>query len=247
MAEYLTYIRSLNRDVRMLTTISGLISAEQVAAVRAGLTEGSFVDGRASTGVLNRNLKSNEEYQRPADAVTDADQIVGRALSLNKVFQDFALPAKLPPPMFNRYRPGMHYDQHIDTPILGERMPLRADLSYTIFLTPPEAYEGGELYIDTGAGEQAFKLAAGDAVVYSSGRLHRVAPVTQGERLSAIGWLQSRVRDESVREILFDLSTASTMLHAGSAAVAASDPAQQQVQNRLYKAYANLIRISADA
>lgn len=226
----------------MLTIIKGVLSQDEVARVRAIVASGSFVDGKLTTGVLNRDLKSNEEYQRPNDQLTDADRIIGQALTRNPHFQDFALPARLPPPMFNRYAPGMHFDAHIDSPILGDRTPFRADLSFTLFLTNPTEYDGGELLVDSGLGEQAVKLPPGDAVVYSSGRLHRVSPVTRGERLSAIGWLQSRVRDEGIRELLFDLALASKMLHNAGPL----NDVQREANNRLYKVYANLMRMNAE-
>ncbi len=186
----------------MLIHIAGVLTYDEVARVRASLAEGRFVDGNLTVGPVNQGIKSNDEFQRPGDRPMEADQIIGQAMMRNPTFQDFALPAKLPPPMYNRYGPGMNFEAHVDSPILGERNVFRADLSFTLFLTNPSEYDGGELIIDTGIGEQAVKLDPGDAVVYSSGRLNRVAPVTRGERLSAIGWLQSRVRDEAMREIL---------------------------------------------
>jgi len=188
----------------MLITIENMLTPEEVTQVRATLDGGSFVDGRHSTGLINDRLKTNEEFDRPGGKVTDADRIIGQALNRNIEFQEFAFPAKLLPPMFNKYGKGMRYGAHIDAPILGEHTALRADLSFTIFLTPPEDYDGGELSIDTGAGETAVKLKAGDAVVYSSGNLHRVSKVTRGERLCAVGWVQSRVRDEFMRQTLFE-------------------------------------------
>ena len=231
----------------MLIKITGVLTQDEVARVRAALAGGTFVDGNRSVGVVNQGVKNNEEFQRPSAQPTEADQIVGQALMRNPTFQDFALPAKLPPPMYNRYGPGMNFEAHIDSPILGERMVFRADLSFTLFLTNPSEYEGGELIIDTGIGEQAVKLDPGDAVVYSSGRLHRVAPITRGERLCAIGWLQSRVRDEAMREILYDLACVSKELHNHAEARGGIQPgAEREVYNRLYKVYANLIRTHAD-
>lgn len=231
----------------MLTKITGVLTQDEVLRVRAALSNGTFVDGNLSVGVVNRGIKNNEEYRRPGNETTEADQIVGQALMRNPTFQDFALPAKLPPPMYNRYGPGMHFEAHVDSPILGERMVFRADLSFTLFLTNPAEYDGGELLIETGVGETAVKLDPGDAVVYSSGRLHRVAPVSRGERLCAIGWLQSRVRDEAIREILYDLASVSKDLQQQAQARGGiqSGP-EREAYNRLYKVYANLIRTHAD-
>lgn len=231
----------------MLTIISNLLTQDEVARVRAVLVDGEYVDGNLTVGVVNQGIKSNEEYKNTTGKATDADQIVGQALMRNPDFQDFALPMKFPPPMYNRYRPGMTFGEHVDSPILGDRMVFRADLSYTLFLTPKADYDGGELMIESGIGSQAVKLDPGDAVVYSSGRLHGVTPVTRGERLSAIGWLQSRVRDEAMREIIYDLATASKQLHQQSAARGGvPSDAERDALNRLYKVYANLIRTHAD-
>lgn len=231
----------------MLTKIKGVLTDEEVAQVRTTLASGNFVDGRLSTGLMNDKLKSNEEFNRPDGKVTDADRIVGQALTRNTEFQDFAFPAKLLPPIFNKYSEGMYYEAHIDAPILGENTALRADLSFTLFITPPSEYDGGELNIDNGTGETPIKLDAGDAVVYSSGNLHRVSTVTRGERLCAVGWVQSRVRDESMRQTLFELSSVSKILYAQTGANGRSpSEAELDAHSRLYKVYANLLRRSAE-
>ncbi|MGB0631518.1 MAG: Fe2+-dependent dioxygenase [Alphaproteobacteria bacterium] len=231
----------------MLTTIENILTPEEIAQVLATLKTGNFVDGRHSTGLMNDQLKANEEFDRPGGKVTDADRIIGQALNRNAQFQDFAFPAKLLPPMFNKYGVGMHYGAHIDAPILGEHTALRADLSFTIFLTSPEDYDGGELNIDTGAGETAVKLKADDAVVYSSGNLHRVSEVTRGERLCAVGWVQSRVRDEFMRQSLYELSSVSKTLYAQTSADG-RNPSEAEIEahSRLYKVYANLLRRSVE-
>jgi len=138
-----------------------------------------------------------------------------------------------------RYQPGMAYGDHIDEPLMGAGGPrLRSDLSMTVFLNPPGQYEGGELVIHTGFGVQAVKLAAGDAVLYPSSSLHRVAEVTAGERLVALTWIQSDVRDAARREVLHELDKARQHLLAG-------DP-ESETARQVDRSYANLLRMWAD-
>jgi len=131
------------------------------------------------------------------------------SLARHPVYRAGALPLYVASPLYARYRPGMTYGDHLDDPIMGaEGVKYRSDIALTVFLNPPQEYDGGELVIRTPAGDQAVKLEAGDAVLYPAGTLHRVSPVSRGERLVAVTWVQSLVRDPSRREILYGLNAA---------------------------------------
>ena len=228
----------------MLICISQVLTRDEVAKVYTGISAGQFVDGRLSAGEMARDVKRNQEFQRADNKPTEMDHIVAGALLKNQEFQDFALPKQIAPPIFSRYEPGMEYGAHIDTPIMGRQSPLRADLSLTVFLNEPDTYDGGELVIDTGFGEQKVKLPAGDAVVYPSGSLHSVAPVTRGARYVALSWVQSVVRDGGIREILHDISIATKRL--GDDGEPMTPERRLELRNVLFKAYSNLMRREAD-
>ncbi len=222
----------------MLICIPGVLSRDQATCILDVLATGEFVDGRLSAGEMARDVKRNLEYQRPENKPTEIDQIVGAGLLGNRAFQDFALPRHIAPPIFSRYEPGMEYGSHVDTALMGRASVIRSDLSLTLFLSDPASYDGGELTIETAAGERQIKLASGDAVVYASTTLHRVAPVTRGARVVALSWVQSYVRDEGMRDILHDLSSATQALDGGGSAT--------DIKNRLFKAYANRMRREAE-
>ena len=219
----------------MLICMPEVLSRDQTARILGVLATGEFVDGRLSAGEMARDVKRNLEYQRPENKPTEIDQIVGAGLLGNRAFQDFALPKHIAPPIFSRYEPGMEYGTHVDTALMGRTNVIRSDLSLTLFLSDPASYDGGEL---TASGEQQVKLPPGDVVVYASTTLHRVAPVTRGARVVALSWVQSYVRDEGMRDILHDLSSATQALDGGGSAT--------DIKNRLFKAYANLMRCEAE-
>ncbi len=222
----------------MLICIPQVLTRDQAARILDVLATGEFVDGRLSAGEMAREVKHNLEYRRPENKPTEIDQMVGAGLLGNRMFQDFALPKHIAPPIFSRYEPGMEYGTHVDTALMGHQSVIRSDLSLTLFLSDPARYDGGELTIETAHGEQQVKLAPGDAVVYASTTLHRVAPVTRGARVVALSWVQSYIRDEGMRDILHDLSTATQAFDRGAPA--------DEIKNRLFKAYANLMRREAE-
>jgi PKHD-type hydroxylase len=197
----------------MILCISEILTGEQLVRIRALFDSGRFEDGRNTAGWHARLVKNNEQMNM-ADKTADALRAeVESALTGHPVFQMAVRPAKMTPILFSRYRDGMTYGNHVDDPVMG-RGPgrLRTDISFTLFLDDPDSYEGGELVTDTTAGEQSYKLPAGAAVVYPSSTLHRVEPVTRGQRRVAIGWIQSTIRDPAQREVLFDLDTARRQL-----------------------------------
>ncbi len=199
----------------MLVHVPGVLSAEQVKAFAARL-EGAgeaWVDGRATAGhqgaVVKRNLQIDE---RSALARELGDTVIA-ALERNPLFISAALPSRVYPPMFNRYdaESGMHFGAHVDgamrlIPGTGEK--IRTDISATLFLAAPESYDGGELVIEDTYGTQRVKLAAGDMILYPATSTHEVTPVTRGSRLASFFWIQSMVRGDGQRALLFDLDMA---------------------------------------
>lgn len=190
----------------MILCIADVLNTEALAAVREAVAVGHFADGAATAGWAARLVKRNEQLA-PGPAGRAAQQRIVNALRANEVFTAAALPQRVAKPIFSRYGVGMYYGAHVDNAVMGEDQ-LRTDVSVTVFLSAPEDYDGGELVIDTTGGEQAYKLAAGSAVIYPSTTLHRVNEVTRGARDVAITWVQSLVRGVERREILFDLERA---------------------------------------
>ena len=186
----------------MIIFIGQLLPSEKVARLRELMAKAKFIDGRETAGALAQQVKNNRQIDPDDETVPEMRQIVADGLDANQLFYSAARPRHIRPPLFSRYVPGMEYGNHVDDAIMGG---MRTDLSFTLFLSDPESYDGGELVIDSTAGEQEIKLPAGSAVLYPATSLHRVAPVTRGERLAAVTWIRSMVRDAGQREILFDL------------------------------------------
>lgn len=204
----------------MLLVIDSLFDADEVQAMRERLAGAAWQPGVATAGELAREVKHNEQVPAQDETGRALGEGLLRRLAAHPRFMSAALPARIHPPRFNRYRGGGHYGTHVDGAVmpLPDGSLLRADLSATLFLTPLEAYDGGELEIETAFGAQAVKLAPGDLVLYPARSLHRVAPVTRGERIAAFFWVQSLVRDDAARELLFDLDEAIRSLRARDAA-----------------------------
>jgi PKHD-type hydroxylase len=190
----------------MLVQIPGVLTKEQVETVLRELGQSAYEDGKVSAGLLARDIKKNLQATRDAEVVRKCGPMILEALKRNGTFYTVALPNRIQGPMFNRYDIGMTYGLHVDNAIMGDAGNIRTDVSATLFLSPPETYDGGELIIQEHSSEKRIKLPAGSMVVYSSTNAHRVEPVRRGTRLAAIFWIQSMVRDEPKREILFDLS-----------------------------------------
>ncbi|WP_338661633.1 Fe2+-dependent dioxygenase [Pararoseomonas sp. SCSIO 73927] len=189
--------------------MSDLLDAALVAELRRWLDGARFADGRATAGRDARLVKHNEQVGRDDADGAEMGERVSEALRRNRLFAAAARPHTIRPPIFSRYVPGMEYGTHMDDALMGG---MRTDLSLTVFLSDPGSYDGGELVIESSAGEQEVKLPAGCGVLYPTGALHRVAPVTRGERLAAVTWVRSLVRDPGAREILFDLENARHLL-----------------------------------
>lgn len=190
----------------MLLHIPNVLKKEEVATVMRELGQGAYEDGRVSAGLIARDVKNNLQVKRDAEAAKKCSPMILAALQRNSAFYNVALPNRINGPVFNRYDVGMTYGLHVDNAIMGEQPPVRSDVSATLFLCEPDTYDGGELILQEHQSERRIKLPAGHMIVYASTNAHRVEPVRRGSRIAAIFWIQSLVRDESKREILFDLS-----------------------------------------
>ena len=226
----------------MLTEIPAVLSDQQVAEFRTRLDAAPWVDGRATAGYQAARVKHNAQLPENHPVARDLGNIVLAALERTPLFVSAALPLKVYPPMFNRYVVGQAFGTHVDTAVRsipGTPHRVRTDLSATIFLTPPEQYEGGELVVEDSYGAHAVKLPAGSMVLYPAGSLHDVRPVTRGTRLASFFWIQSMVRDDGARTLLFDLDNAIQ-------ALAAEQPDHASVV-QLTGVYHNLLRRWVDA
>lgn len=192
----------------MLLHIPQVFTKAQVQELRSVLDAGAWVDGAASAGPLAAEAKQNLQFSTDSPQYAALSQAIVTALERQPLFVSAALPQHILPPMFNRYGAGNTYGNHVDNAIQMDRrsaMRLRTDVSVTVFLSEPEDYEGGELVVDDTYGSHEVKLPAGDAIVYPSSSLHRVEPVTAGERVASFLWVQSLVRDAWQRSMLFNL------------------------------------------
>ncbi len=222
----------------MLTLIPDLLTADDLARVRALIDGAEWIDGNATSGHQSALAKRNAQLPEESAAAREAGSLVLDALGRSPVFVAAALPLKVFPPLFNRYAGGQAFDQHVDAGVRSRRgsdFRIRADLSATVFLADPDTYDGGELLIDDSFGERAVKLPAGHAVLYPAGSVHRVAPVTRGVRLASFLWLQSMVRDDGARRILWELD-------GGAQAAAATLGQDHAAIVRLTGVYHNLLR-----
>lgn len=192
----------------MLIAIPDLLDAATLADLRATIDAAEWIDGNATSGHQSALAKQNEQLPEESAAAKAGGKVILDALGRSPLFFAAALPLKVFPPLFNRYGVGQTFGVHVDSAIRIQRgtdFRIRSDLSMTVFLEDPAAYDGGELVIEDQFGVQRVKLPAGHAILYPSSSLHKVEPVTRGRRVASFFWLQSMVRDDGVRRILFDL------------------------------------------
>ncbi len=204
----------------MLVRIAAVLTAEEIQDVRARLAGAAWADGRLTAGYRSAAVKDNLQLLQSDPAAQEASGMVLRALERNATFISATLPHHVYPPLFNRYEPGMGFGSHVDNAVRqipGTPHRLRTDVSATLFLSAPEDYDGGELVIDDLYGAHSIKLAAGDLVVYPAASLHRVQPVSRGVRDAAFFWIQSMVRDDGARTLLYDMDTSIRELTAQGA------------------------------
>lgn len=195
----------------MLIAIPDVLSPSEVAAFRERLDAAEWVDGNITSGAQSAMAKDNLQIDENSAAGMELGQAVLDAISRVPTFVAAALPFKVYPPLFNRYRKAEYFEFHVDNAIRirpGSDFRIRTDLSATLFLSDPADYDGGELIIQEQFGEQRVKLPAGHMVLYPSSSLHRVTPVTRGERVSSFMWMQSMVRDNEKRRTLYELDVA---------------------------------------
>jgi PKHD-type hydroxylase len=195
----------------MLIQIPEVLAAAELAEVRRLIDRADWIDGNATSGAQAALAKRNRQLPEDSAAAKQAGEIVLDALGRNALFVAAALPAKVWPPLFNRYGGGEQFGMHVDNAVRikrGSRERLRCDLSATLFLADPAAYEGGELTIEDTYGAHIIKLGAGDLILYPASSLHHVTAVTSGERVAAFFWVQSMIRDDAQRRVLFDMDVA---------------------------------------
>lgn len=195
----------------MLTVIPDLLTGDRLAELRAVIDAADWVDGNATSGTQSALAKRNRQLPEESAAAKQAGNMVLDALAASPLFVAAALPLKVFPPLFNRYGENEGFATHVDNAIRirrGSDFRIRSDLSATLFLADPASYDGGELVIEDNFGEQRIKLPAGHMVLYPASSLHHVTAVTRGERVASFFWIQSMVRDDAARRILFDLDSA---------------------------------------
>ena len=195
----------------MLLAIPDLLSAEQLATARELLDLADWIDGKVTAGPQSARAKSNMQLAEGSPAAETLGDMILIALQRNSLFVSAALPLRVFPPLFNRYQGGQAFGNHVDNAIRqvsGTGHRIRTDLSATLFLADPEEYEGGELLVEDTYGLHRVKLPAGDMVLYPSSSLHSVTPVTNGARVASFFWIQSMIRDDGRRTLLFDLDVA---------------------------------------
>lgn len=218
----------------MFIVLGEVLDQHELAALREAAAALDFTDGRVTAGKYARSVKRNEQAASSPerDAIT---QKVTETLRNNRLFKAAARPRHFVRLLVSRYTPGMEYGFHVDDAIMNGR---RTDLSFTLFLSPAESYSGGGLVIDDPLEARTIRLDAGELVLYPSNTLHRVEPVTEGERLAVVGWVSSWVRDPQRREVLFDLEMTASELFEREG--------KSQAVDRLNKARTNLLRMWAD-
>ncbi|MCU7859537.1 MAG: Fe2+-dependent dioxygenase [Candidatus Thiodiazotropha sp. (ex Lucinoma kastoroae)] len=223
----------------MLVEIEGLLQQAQLNKIDEVLSQANFVDGKLTAGKAAQRVKNNQELSGEPKQMELLIRILTSAMAHNATFRSAVLPYRMADSLFARYQPGMTYGKHVDDPLMGlSGQRFRSDVSMTIFLRDPDTYQGGELIVRTTFGEKRVKLKAGSAVIYLSSSLHQVAEVSRGERLVALAWIQSYVRDPAQRELLYELDLAREHLLATAA--------DDETTGLVDKSYANLLRMWGD-
>lgn len=198
----------------MIVVIPDILTEPEQQELRTLASAVTFVDGKVTAGFRAKRVKNNEQVGKEADGKQKMQEIVVQALARSPLFRRGAIPHRIRPPLISRYRPGMSYGRHIDDALMGNAFQReRSDVSVTVFINDATEYDGGELRIHSPFGPQEVKLPARYAVIYPSSTLHEVAEVTKGERLVAVTWVQSYVRDERQRQILSDILQIRDRLH----------------------------------
>ncbi|AFY77130.1 putative iron-regulated protein [Pleurocapsa sp. PCC 7327] len=219
----------------MILAIDNILTPEELQFVVESLSQANFVDGKMTAGWHAKLVKNNIQLEKTSERAVELTDLVKAVLERNLLLKTAVLPKIIHSILFSRYEKGMSYGSHTDNAFMGK---WRSDVSFTLFLSSPNTYSGGELVVATMDGDRSYKLEAGSAIVYPSSMLHRVEPVTEGVRLVAVGWIQSLVRDPSEREILFELDTVRRSIFAKEGKTLEFD--------LLSKTHSNLLRKWAD-
>lgn len=219
----------------MQIVIADILKPDDLTAIHAALSKTRFIDGRETAGFAARQVKDNRQADARDKSLDAARGLVAARIMDNDLFRLAARPKKLSPLLFSRTETGMQYGVHVDDALMAG---MRTDIAFTLFLDDPDTYDGGELVIESAAGDDAIKLPAGAMIVYPATTLHRVAMVTRGQRHVVAGWARSFVRDGAQREILFDLDTARRTIFAREGKSGEFD--------LISKSLANLLRMWAD-
>ena len=220
----------------MLLHVPAVLDAAQLAQVRAALDRAEWTDGKETVGAQGARVKRNRQLPEASPLRHQLSALVLDALARNPLYHAATLPLRTLPPRFNRYEGGDHYGFHVDGAVMG--LPggaqMRSDVSCTLFLSEPDEYDGGELVISDTYGEHEVKLPAGDLIIYPSSSLHQVQPVTRGVRIASFFWVQSLVREDRRRQMLFELDASIQALSRSGA--------EQASLLRLTSVYHNLLR-----
>jgi PKHD-type hydroxylase len=225
----------------MLLPIPDVLTADQVLRARQLLHDADWVDGRVTAGHQSARAKDNMQLAEGSPAAREVGAMILAALEQSALFISAALPARVFPPLFNRYQGGQAFGTHVDNAIrqvAGTPHRIRTDLSATLFFTGPDEYDGGELVVEDTFGTHTVKLPAGHLILYPSTSLHHVRPVTQGARIASFFWIQSMIRDDGERTLLFDLDVAIQQINSGGG--------DQSAAVQLTGIYHNLLRRWAD-
>lgn len=215
----------------MFICIPDVLSADQLDRLTGMMDRQSFIDGRETAGWAAAGVKNNRQVASSSKDHARMQAMVGETLAAHPIFVRAAMPRTMRPILFSRYLPGMAYGPHVDNALMGESPQTRIDLAFTLFLSGPDAYEGGELAVDEPAGTRAFKLPAGALVLYPANSLHQVTTVTSGRRDVAVGWLQSMVREHERRRIIFELETLRATMFAQGGKTAEFDALSRNVSD----------------
>ena len=227
----------------MLVCIPKVLDASQLISVRERLDHANdgWVDGRVTAGYQGAPIKHNQQIDERSEGAHACQQIIVAALERHPMFISAVLPNTIYPPMFNRYGEGMKFGAHVDGSLRihpRDGRKIRTDVSATLFLTNPQDYDGGELLVDDTFGRHSIKLEAGDMVVYPATSLHQVSPITRGTRTACFFWVQSLIRDDNQRTLLYQMDTAIQRLN--------QTDADEVARRTLIGCYHNLIREWSD-
>jgi PKHD-type hydroxylase len=222
----------------MLVYVPNVLGKDEVAYFRSVMDKSEWEDGASTAGANSEFVKQNQQLPPDEELSRKLGERILAALLANSNFVSAAIPLHIFPPLFNRYRPGDHFDMHVDNAVRGDaltRTRIRVDLAATLFLSDPDEYDGGELVVDDVYGSRQFKLPAGHLALYSAGSLHMVTPITRGVRVASFIWLQSMVRQDEARSLIYDLDASIQDL---APRIGRDDPDLQ----KLTTVYHNLIR-----